>query len=510
MTSTSPAKLPSPLAEDEARRTLGFHLKGLRERRKLRQAELHKATGASTPWISRIERGHVWPSDEFLRRAAQVLKVDADELLSYARALRNSEQSGIGRLIAERMSRTFGNAEPLLPQVDQLPETTTKLTAPAEVAHTMVGLLAAAEKADPQTPILICRYTREDVLDARPHLLATWGVYLQAVMAKGWDVEHVRSEAAWEEEMRRLEVWQPGGPLSILDRIGFDGDYRPYAVPVPASPIPGFNLMDVPGHGTVFFSPTGLGCFIPEPDCRPLAEVLRAQHLKVIGDREPLVRRHSLEAGREELELQRIISDAESVPGNRILVKDGLGVDLEPPEVLASRLERLRLAGRVATDDLLILRQYYERRRSAFSTQLDSSWEFLDLTSRAALLEFTTTGKTSSDPENLRPAPEDIRAAHIFAALKALAHENYSLAVVDDVPFGVRCLMKDSPVPLVFLEVAKGSIWAEFRDPVFCSSLMTHMRQVAEPSADKENVRGILAELAAQCSAATGPPGVLG
>jgi transcriptional regulator with XRE-family HTH domain len=67
--------------------TIGQRIKRERLALKKTQRELAEAVDVGVPHISKVEAGRENPSDDLLRRLAQVFKADADELLLVARRL---------------------------------------------------------------------------------------------------------------------------------------------------------------------------------------------------------------------------------------------------------------------------------------------------------------------------------------------------------------------------------------------------------------------------------------
>lgn len=67
--------------------TIGQRIRRERLALGMTQRELAKAVEVGVPHISKVEAGHEKPSEDLLRRLAQVFEADADELLLVARRL---------------------------------------------------------------------------------------------------------------------------------------------------------------------------------------------------------------------------------------------------------------------------------------------------------------------------------------------------------------------------------------------------------------------------------------
>ena len=81
--------MPAP---DRARLELGQYLRRLRENKRLTQAELARDAEVTAPWLSRVERGHVWPSRDLMRKLATTLDVPPKELLERSELLQEREK----------------------------------------------------------------------------------------------------------------------------------------------------------------------------------------------------------------------------------------------------------------------------------------------------------------------------------------------------------------------------------------------------------------------------------
>lgn len=64
-------------------KTLGQHIRDLREEKDLSLREFAKRLGLSAPFVSDIELGRRFPSDDVFEKIAQVLGVPPDDLRAY-------------------------------------------------------------------------------------------------------------------------------------------------------------------------------------------------------------------------------------------------------------------------------------------------------------------------------------------------------------------------------------------------------------------------------------------
>ena len=64
-------------------KTLGQHIRELREEKDLSLREFAKRLGLSAPFVSDIELGRRFPSDDVFEKIAQVLGVSQDDLRAY-------------------------------------------------------------------------------------------------------------------------------------------------------------------------------------------------------------------------------------------------------------------------------------------------------------------------------------------------------------------------------------------------------------------------------------------
>jgi hypothetical protein len=245
----------------------------------------------------------------------------------------------------------------------------------------------------------------------------------------------------------------------------------------------------------MLFDPVGVGCFIPASKVTgALREALREHHDSVVRAETPLVERI-----RGQPRLQMAISDSEANPGDRILVKQGLNLVLEPSLVRRARLEQLAADGVILRDEVRFIERCYGQRERAFRDQVQS-WKIIDVSPEKAIEDFAEGVGPSG-----RGLSATLRALHLRAVLAALStYRNYELVRVRGAaPFAMRCLIKDSASPVVFVEGQHGTHdewWAEIREPTFCRSLLAHMRGLTtEHSESRSVVQSWLATLTARC-----------
>jgi len=517
-------------APDRARLELGQYLRRLRENKRLTQAELARDAEVTAPWLSRVERGHVWPSRDLLRKLATALDVLPKELLERSELLQEREKDEAGRRIWERLNEAFG--KPQQPEgketetSDRFPELPPAITSfhnKSDVAALMVTLVAkAAERtpgedpegeSNPKQSIVVCRYSTDDILRHDSGVLQEWEWQLQRCLQRGWHVDHIRSAAAWVEEMRyKPDTLDVGGALSLLNRVGFPGTYRPYSVPASSDRTARFNLVDVPREGTLMFRAEGSGCFIPAgAEFSPLRATLREDSLQLARYDRPLVSQlESTRPGSWDTRVQQKFEEIESLVGDQILVKNGFNIPLEHPSLRSRVLEKLLQGRHIDAHEKDALERLHSRRREVFLKQVLSS-KFLDICPRESLVNLARTGKFQPDSEEDPDprGPEDCATLFELVAGTLVDHpENYSLAIVDSGPFDLRCVAKDSYPPVVYVEVNRSgsskATWAEIQEPTFCESLMTHLRTWhAQHARNRDEVRKELLLLAKQARART-------
>jgi transcriptional regulator with XRE-family HTH domain len=484
----------------------------------------------TAPWLSRVERGHVWPSRDLMRKLATTLDVPPKELLERSELLQKREKDEAGRRIWERLNNAFG--KPQQPEgketsardrSPELPPTITSLDNKSDVAALMVTLVAkAAERtpgadpageSNPKESIVVCRYSADDILRYDSGVLQKWDWQLQRCLQRGWHVDHVRSAAAWVEEMRyKADTLEVGGALSLLSRVGFPGMYRPYSVPASSDRAARFNLVDVPREGTLMFRAEGSGCFIPAgAEFSPLRATLREDSLRLARYDRPLVSQFdSTRPGSWDARVQQKYEEIESLVGDQIHVKNGFNISLEHPILRSRVLERLLQDGHIEVHEKDALERSHRRRRELFAKQVLSS-KVLDICPRESLVNLARTGKFQPDSEEEPDprSPEDCATLFELVAGILVDHpDSYSLAIVDSNPFDVRCEAKDSYPPVVYVEVKRSgsskATWAEIQEPTFCGSLMTHLRTWhAQHARNRDEVRKELLLLAKQARART-------
>lgn len=515
---------------DRARLELGQYLRRLRESKRLTQAELARDAEVTAPWLSRVERGHVWPSRDLLRKLATTLDIPPKELLERSELLQEREKDEAGRRIWERLNNAFG--KPQQPEgketgagvrFSQLPPTITKLDNKGDVAALMITLVAQAAarrpgadpegESNPKESIVVCRYSTDDILRHDPRVLREWDWQLQRCLQKGWHVDHVRSAAAWVEEMRyQPDTLDVGGALSLLGRVGFPGMYRPYSVPASSDRAARFNLVDVPREGTLIFKAEGSGCFIPaRAEFSALRATLREDSLQLAHYDRPLVSQFdSTRPGSWDTRAQQKFEEVESLVGDLIHVKNGFNITLEHPILRSRVLADLLQGGHIDVHEKETLERLHSRRREQFTKQVLSS-KVLDICPRESLVNLARTGKFQPDSEEEPDPrrPEDCATLFELVAGLLVDHpDNYSLAIVDSNPFDVRCEAKDSYPPVVYVEVKRSgsskATWAEIQEATFCGSLMTHLRTWhAQHARNRDEVRKELLLLAKQARART-------
>ncbi len=348
----------------------------------------------------------------------------------------------------------------------------------------MVALMAAASDRLPTLePILICRYSEDDVLRVDPAVYGHWLDQLRAALRQGWDVDHLRSEIAWKQAMSQpADEYEPGGPISLLSRLGLSGDYRPHSVPASGDRAARLNLVDVPGVGALLHAPSGLGCFLPEREnLRPLRETLREEALALADATVPLLtidrsERPPTSDGPTQSALRRL----ESQKGEQVFVKDGLNIVLQPTEQRSAVLGRLRVRGYIDEGEEHYLVKEHELRRQQFLDNLET-YRCMDICLRSSLHTFVTNGTFTADAANNVNLTPVERSAFLMEVAQLLnTHDNYSLVLVDAAPINVRFLVRACHSPFVciwFGGMAKGAQWATVRERTFCKATFEHLRR---------------------------------
>ncbi|MBI3978537.1 MAG: helix-turn-helix transcriptional regulator [Chloroflexi bacterium] len=453
-------------------RTLGATLRRARQARDIALGAMSHRLSYSVGYVSAVETGAVWPSREFVEIYERALGLRPGELTQVADNLAPARRqpgattpgnAEVGQLLA-RVRQGIGPATPS-PVADRLYERGASAVRPGQtVVRGFEAALrwatelvedAAGEPPHPGEPILFSSPTWADALDRHPDLAGRWWRALRAALEDGWDVVHVCRPD--RDGARNLSL-----VTEMLALLGFAGHYQPYSLPLSISRVVPCDLLIVPGQGAMQFLTTGqdlavdAACFFCDGE---LLKVLR-DHVEGLRSRAtPMLRiyqrevqlAHDLRPHPDLLRYAFAHTRTDALPGDRLMVKDGLRSVTLPSSVFLEWARRLRaIGGEEWTDWMRTLIENRLERIATFHDQL-RELRFRDICSKRGIERLATAEQYAVDDRWLRvqiasgdgrhvgtdplqvPATREERLKHLQAVVDLLkTYPNYELGLVDD------------------------------------------------------------------------------
>jgi len=398
------ARIDSRLVSD-----FGARLRAFREAAGLTQQELADRVRCSRKQVGRWEAGETLPQRARLAHLEPPLGLVPGTLSEVLESLdyqaRGNRMRRVGRLFEEGFgAHTLGSADLAsqalvgwAPQPGHVPEG--RLTTWTELAEALIRLAAAGSQCSPEdrgSVTLISGAWMARHID-RSNAKKRWKLAIQALLASGWGIRHL-----WVgTEVPSFEEW-------IVDFLGFEGRYELFTIGRGGGALP-FVLLDIPGFGGVF-------AFVrrDEPDVMawvstrsPIVDFVHdaATYTLAAAQLEPSRQfvqyegyedvAPALTHARLELEIQCAIG--EKLPGEQLILEDGLSTASQPEDV-ALQLREYRLA-RANSEQAAALRDYYEARFQRIRRFEEAAADegIRAISSLEAIDEFMTTGSWPLD-----------------------------------------------------------------------------------------------------------------
>lgn len=392
----------------------GAALRAAREGAGLTMEELARATGRSRSYISTVERGRAFPTDEFLESCEIALALeeplprpigpaDPERLLQAARSLNSRPLEGLGRA-----TQAFPGPGTYL--------------GTANVGAALAECLAAAASMPPDVLTLSTRLERNS---PAPTFADGFAESVSRLLHAGWRVRHV-----WSVETQAQVAALITPEFLRLVACGYD----PLISVSSNSTLP-FHMALVPDRlvllmagshpsaeiGWVHADPVALQG-IPRLNEELLRRAMPTSLVRVYDHSHPQADPVWLEA----------ISQAEQRPGNRYLMLDGFPAVSEPIDVFRSRARDDVTWGRTTAEDRERLEADRLARKMSFQRNI-SDFEFLHICPASAVDRYLQTGRRANDDSVFTPASLDQVSEHLaHLANDLLPQANFGLALVDD------------------------------------------------------------------------------
>jgi transcriptional regulator with XRE-family HTH domain len=443
-------------AEPNTIESLGATLRRARQQRSISLSELAQRLGYSKSHLSVVETGRVWPSRELLQAYEAALDLKGSSLVQLADSLaplRRSRPSAphLGPLVETLLTRLArGVGERPKREVRErskkpLPAngaSTRDARRAVEWACALVEWAATHRPAPLRDEIIVVGFRLADAAPTVTDAGASFQAALQGALNNGWNVSQLRWVDGSDDE--RLAEF-----ASMLEFYGFPGAYRPFALPLTKGlGTPPYGLVAVPGHGALLWLPTRtdrLGQYavyaaLVFTDLEAAAVVWengaalreRSQALATAYQR-PLDWRSAATPDPEWLQFSEAETRTIVQPGDRLLVRDGLGT---PALFADGRAESELIAGKASPEWEAFLRTLDSDRilqQTAFRDQTRLH-QFRDLVTKRGLERFA-----DGEPSPVEAAHPPLSGEQRAAWLRSLASllqslPNYEIGLLDDAP----------------------------------------------------------------------------
>ncbi|HEU5368653.1 MAG TPA: hypothetical protein VFU69_09320, partial [Ktedonobacterales bacterium] len=264
----------------------------------------------------------------------------------------------------------------------------------------------------------------ENAFDDFPELQEQFIMALQGVLQRGWQVCHL-----WrlDEDVRRSILLVE----EMLKLLG-TGRYLPSYMRQYGTLAPPYDLLIVPKTAAMLLFATQN----PRRDDAALLthdpeqiELLSTHFDQLCALSQPLARSYT-SADRDAI--WEALTEAESHPGGRMAVKDGLTFLTEPPAWYREDWPVLHSIGLSDPAQTRIL-ESQRRRRAAFHTHIPNS-PYQDICPRHAIERLVSGGETNRNDRmfGIHLTSEECREQLEYTLLLLKTHEHYQLALIDE------------------------------------------------------------------------------
>ncbi len=294
----------------------------------------------------------------------------------------------------------------------------------AEMTERIEALPDAPLNSDADRTILVTWQGR-DPLELSDRLQARWFAALKAALRRGWRIEYLfRLDSNAYRTVRLVEM--------MHNLVGL-GDYSPRYFTTYGAMTPSYDLIILPGvaAASLFSSATpntvDAGMITTDPEHILLFQGHAQQLLK---QTRPLITGYFL--AESDITAVEILRRAETQPGGRMLVKDGLSV-ITQPEKWFNESPPPVIPGALPTEDQEAVIQHRKERIAAFKRHIDHDTYCDICTERAIeLLAYDGIYMEGSQRSSYRHAKQ-VRLEHLNNVVHLLrTYENYHLALVSE------------------------------------------------------------------------------
>jgi transcriptional regulator with XRE-family HTH domain len=450
----------------------------------MNQVGLARQLGMDPSRLSRVLNGHVPVEEDFPARVANLLRTTVE-------ALSPAAEGDLEYLLERRTGQVADQHSQLAAEAVQMTVGRTALTSEVVIdgftaaIDAVTQLLVQQGRPPPDGQITILGDTKESTSRNLKRSML-WARGLQCAMYQGWPVRHVvyREPAAeW------LSHW-------LLDRLGFDGSYdvlpcetgvaeRLYGVVVHSVGAFLFTCDrdDAGVFGKAVYSPAG----------HPLYVCLHEHALAVLERATPTIRvvGHADTTRRLVSRLDAVVYRPEALSKKSIsIVKQGLCLALEPPEIVQERARRAAAFRPACRDTVMqILADRTERWK-----HFTSSASLRLITTEEAFLAYSETGRTSLKPDDELDLDDRCRATRDERMVVLEGYQNLLIRGRLELFFADRV---DPPLESLF-----ESIYWEVMDSlaVFVAFRQRRSILVSETRFTIESMRKLSDQLAANSS----------
>lgn len=347
-----------------------------------------------------------------------------------------------GELLADellaRRVRTRVTAAARTTPVGELPKQVVVVDGAAQVENWVLKLLGNVNRHqdNDRRPILISRQLKHGLSGLISERAAVWRRALSIALDYGWDVIHLAHRPAPED-----------GPASfqedLYEFLTRRGDYRPFHFSqMFTADKPSYDVVIVPDQGALALLSSGpepdavRGYYLPAKPDHSETDFLNPlqQHVISLQDERnsaPLITRRPIRS----IEFEDALARAESNPGNRYLIMDGLGTFTVPDDVDRFYAEGAIKDGIDSRERINAFVESRVRRRKQFKRWI-LEYDFLEICPfeflvRMARGDADVLDNWLADPKR-RPLPPTLRRLWLETTIGLLRNRRYHLALVEN------------------------------------------------------------------------------
>lgn len=272
--------------------------------------------------------------------------------------------------------------------------------------------------------ILLSFQGEEDSFEDFPNLREQYQQAIEQVLRRGWSICHL-----WrlDHDVRRSILLVE----NMLKLLG-TGRYHPHYVRQYGTLAPSYNLLVIPQTAAMLFFATqnshrsDAALLTRDPE---QMELFHTHFSQLLAQSQPLIKSY---LPQEEIEALAAYAEAETQPGGRVAVKNGLTFLAEPPSWYDER--SLIAQSLDLTDDALNAALVSQRRRLAAFLEHIGTCDYRDICPRSAIERLVRGGEPTQEYQTrgLRFSAQE-RREQLERILSLLtAYERYQLALIDE------------------------------------------------------------------------------